>query len=250
MTRQRSDPFGCPNKARSRELIWSCLAQFKPPQAASTLILTGPKRYELDLLLQKRFDQNRIYLVEENVATFANFIRQCRDRPTPPRVNMLRMKLSQAAAVLLERGITIDLAHLDFCTTCVRKETIAEIQAFVRSGVMADPGVLAVSVLRGREPDLEDLSDSGEFFSVKTMTTSLSAQDRGRVRKIYEAIGLDVELVQFGQYYNTRTRNPMQWIICKITASSARPKIIGKESDGVYASITRRWTVHQEKTTR
>lgn len=215
------DKFADENKQRARETIWRVLAHSKHPPLAVALMLPGSERFEIETALARGFKLEQLYLVERSAAVLANLTRRSRDRPLPPKANILRMPLSQAAEILLKRKVRIDVAHLDFCSHCEAEDMIEETRAFVQSGVMADRSLLAVTILAGREHAIDTIKGGGIGFTVEYYDEQgraiadafgrLSLGDRGRLRRVWEAVGTRITIRQIGRYHNKRTNNPMLW---------------------------------------
>lgn len=253
------NPYSCPNKQHARETIWQTLAAFKPPPRSRALLLPGPTRYELDVVLAQRFATENIWLVEKRPAIQANFTRRARTSVVPPKDHILRMLVSDAASHLVERRIAIDVAHLDFCTNCTREEMINETKSFIRA--LADDSLLAITWLRGREHQFYELQIRGLGFGIlyadprcaaATTFSQFSSADRGRFQRVHEALrpwetsGATVTIRQVGHYQNTITHNPMFWVIYHIIKGVAsQPTPISEPRRVEYRSGTRRWSYRE-----
>ena len=227
------DLFGDREKQKSRLDIWNELSSFRSVRVANILILPGSSRHELNVLIDLGYVPSNIYLVEKNPATLANLTRRCKNLPTPPRRNIFRMYLSEAATKIAERGIRLDVAHLDFCQNVDSEKTmIDEARQFIRSRVMADHSLLAITWQRGRENEIDRLASLGITVHAVSYGSSpaaqsfqaMSIQDRGRLRKVYETFDTNVWIRKIGSYQNRVSRTHMSWAIFELQKASTQPE--------------------------
>ena len=214
------DRFGCPNKQKSRETLWKTLSRNLHPPLARILIFPGSDRYELDTVLKLGFRPENIYLVEKNPAVKATFTRRASKGVLPPPENFLRMLASDAAKVLKKRGVTLDASHLDFCSHCESGEMFSETQKFFKTGIVKNNGLVALTVLAGREQDFDAIKGNAHSFGVKGGQAERFKQfgksDQGRLYRIWKAVGMELHAVDFGRYHNTHTNSPMLWSVFKV----------------------------------
>lgn len=221
------DPFGCPNKQQSRNAIWHWMALRHPPGKANVLFFPGSSVYETETILACGYPPECLFMVEKNAAVKSNYTRRADKllRAMPPNDHFYRMLLSEAAQHLRHRDIQIHAAHLDFCTNCASEEMFFEIQALLKSGVMAQRSHVAITVLSGREHDIGSFLEMNQYLSVvnhRPMTPSpdLSQRDRGRLFRLWTTIGAELRVQHLGQYHNTRTNNSMLWAIFEVIRST------------------------------
>ena len=220
--------FHCPFKQQARQTIWKELAWFKPPSQAKVLLLPGSTRYELDVVMGRGYLPGNIFIVERNSAALANLTRRYKNEPFPPKGNILRMELSDAVNELKTRGVILHVAHLDFCQNCQRGDIQKDVHHIVDSGILAEDSLLALTLLAERENrGIEELQYGGWTFDIlhsdpecaaAITYKSLSMNDRGRIRKMWEALGLSVQISvrQFGRYRNSETYTSMLWVIFRL----------------------------------
>ena len=217
-----TDRFGSLGKQEGRVKIWRTISRSIHPPLAKVLFLPGSKHYELDTVLSFGYRPENIFLVEKNPAVKANFTRIPRQDHCPKPENFLRMLVSEAAVKLKARGVTLNAAHLDFCSHCESKETFSETQKFLRSGIMKENGLLAITVLATREREIDHLLGLTVSFGVKSQKgldrrfEQLSNQDQGRLYMLWHTVGAKLDAINFGKYYNEKTRNSMLWAIFKV----------------------------------
>lgn len=162
-------------------------------------------------------------MIEKNAAVKANYTRRSdkRQQAMPPKENHYRMLLSDAVRKLQQRGIQIHAAHLDFCTNCMSGEMFTEVQALLRSGIMAQRSHVAITVLASREHDMNDLLGLNRHYAVVNHRPTapipdLSRTDRGRLFRLWSSIGAELRVQHLGEYHNTRTNNHMLWAIFEV----------------------------------
>ena len=173
--------------------------------------MPGSKRYELDVALSRGFSPEYTYLIEKNPATLANLTRLA--GVLPPKQNRYRVLVSEAVRRMEETGIRLDCLHLDFCSHCESKEVLPEIRAVFRSDILAPNALVAITWLAAREPKSHDVFRAGLAFEILSQEPSrltqpfhtMTARDRGRHVRIYEAVGADVAILQTGRYTNSQT---------------------------------------------
>lgn len=191
----------------------------------NVLCFPGSGRYEVDEIIDHHVALSNIYLVEKNPAVKAIFTRRARTGLLPPPENFLRMWLSEAVHHLHQRRVLLDVAHLDFCQNCTSDELQSELLAFIKSRILKDGGLLAVTVLAGREHEIDEVRGTGWSFEVvdfhgrpqpHSSFRMLSLGDQGRFARLWRILGGSMILRQFGKYQNTRTNNPMLWGIFEI----------------------------------
>ena len=248
----------CPNKHKNRLDIWRELANFRHPPLARAILFPGGARHELDVVFGKGYRPENLYLVEYKPAVWANLTRRSVGKPMPPKENQLHRMLSLAGAELATRGVRLDVAHLDFCSNVEGHRLLtSELLKFLKAGVMAPESLLAVSWLRGREHNVEDIEADGYTFGLSNGRTSeagqlflrMTAVDRGRVRPIhrsvYEALGVEIGVLRFGAYQNTKTRNPMLWAIFHLVQKKIEPS----SAPTPMRSLSRQWIPEQLRQT-
>lgn len=221
-----TDPFGCPNKEQSRRQLWHWMAQHHTASTTNVLFFPGGTSYELEAILSQGFQPGHLFLIEKNAAVKANYSRRMAHRAIqqPPPENFYRMLLSEAAVKLKQRRIHIQAAHLDFCTNCMAGEMFHEIRALLQSGVMSPRSHLAITLLAGREHDIDDLRGLNQSFIAVdhgpwtgSSQPGLTTNDRGRLFRLWNSIGAELRVQHLGRYHNTRTNNPMLWVIFEIS---------------------------------
>ena len=245
----------CPNKHAARLQIWAELTRFRHPPLTRVLLMPGGGRYELDTVFARGYRPEAVFLVEYKAAVWANLTRRSVDKTMPPKGNQLHMMLSEAGAEIVRQGLHLDVAHLDFCSNVEGHRLLTnELLKFLKSGVMAAESLIAVSWLRGREHNLQDIESDGHTLGLAGGRQSdagqgfvrMSAADRGRVYPIhkafYEALGSEIGVVKFGAYQNTRTRNPMLWAVFHLK-HQPKPETIST----AMRSLTKAWVPPQER---
>lgn len=248
----------CPNKHTARLQIWAELTRFRHPPLTRVLLMPGATRYELDLVFAKGYKfESSVFLVEYNPAVWANLTRRSVGKSMPPKENQLHMLLSEAGIELVRRGIHLDVVHLDFCSNVEGHRLMTtELLKFLKSGVMAAESLIAISWLKGREHYLRDIEADGHTIGLSGGHQSdagqgflrMSVADRGRVypvhKAFYEALGVEIGVVKFGSYQNTRTRNPMLWAIFHLK-QQPKPEAVTT----AMRSLTKTWIPPQERAT-
>lgn len=218
-----ADRFDDTNKQACREQIWRIIARETHPPLARVLHFPGTARHELDVMLSRGFRPENIFMVEKNPAVKAIFTRRARDRILPPPSNFYRMLLSEASEKLSQRGICLDAAHLDFCANCTSNEMFSEIKQFYQSGICKENALVAITILTGREHDIDFIRGTGIANKVTdqdstrvTRFNQFSTAERGRIYRIWQTLGVKMTLMEFGKYLNMRTHNPMIWTVFRI----------------------------------
>jgi len=207
--------YNDPDKRKACETIWDVLATRVADGPA--LMLPGPLPHEFNTALRHGYKPENLYLVEDGSCfkrtstpiKTAAAIKSLFTRRFPKGYPLQWQKghLSDVCKALVDRGVQLAAAHLDFCKPLGFLNTnspAVELEKFIKSGVMLD-GLLATTVLAGREQDGTD-NDEVRF---RRMERAISVRlDFGVPRT--------AELIKRGKYWNKDTKNPMIWGIFEI----------------------------------
>jgi len=208
-----------PDKRDACERIWDVLATRVADGPA--LIFPGPLPHEFNTLIRHGYKPENIFLVEDGSCfkppstpeKTAGAIKALFTRRFPKGYPLLWQKghLSDVCKALVELGVSLAAAHLDFCKPLGflnSNSPAVEIEKFIKSCVMVD-GLLAITVLAAREQDGTD-------------------NDEVRYRRMKRAVGIRLnfgvprtaELILHGRYGNKGSNNPMIWGIFRIARKS------------------------------
>jgi len=211
--------YADPDKRLACEEIWEVLASRVADGPA--LILPGPLPHEFNTVVRHGYNPKDIFLVEDGssfkppstpertAAAIKALFTRCFPKGHP--LQWQRGHLSDVCKALVELGVSLAAAHLDFCKPLGflnSNSPAVEIEKFIKSCVMVD-GLLAITVLAAREQDGTD-------------------NDEVRYRRMKRAVGIRLnfgvprtaELILHGRYGNKGSNNPMIWGIFRIARKS------------------------------
>jgi hypothetical protein len=145
--RAPADGYDFQAKRVYRKQIWNMFRYFCAPRVSDawSLLMPSSEGDEVDVAIAKGFRQDRMVIVDDNVAIVASL----KGRKFP-RVTARGGRVGTVAGRLAREGMRLHVANLDF--TGHIGGIVDELKAFAESGVLAPVSCVAVTMLKGREP--------------------------------------------------------------------------------------------------
>jgi len=128
-----------------RRELWGYIAQLVDLDWGRVAILPAKNGMELDVLRSFGVGDDQIHIIDKNPAIVATHRKR-----TPTLGGTYGVTLARAFEIMAARQMVIQAAHIDLCTN-LNDHMLAEISHVVSSGVLDINGVLAITILRGRE---------------------------------------------------------------------------------------------------
>ena len=192
-------------KQKARDVIHTVLAAAASPQSR-IMLLVGPKRHEVDTAVLHGWALENILCVEMSIPTMANFTREFDEAERLViKPNQYRNIASKVCKNIAKGGGRIQAMHLDFCGPIESWQPSSprfEIERVVRSGVLDDGALVAITVLNGR---VKGYDSTDERRQMLLHAVSIRAK-------------VPVVQVATGTYTNTnrKSKSPMLWSIFQI----------------------------------
>lgn len=203
-------------KRQYRRDVWAAFKRvcWVPRAEAQCLLMPSSEGKEIDVALACGFREEHLHVVDRNPAIVAHLKRRY------PKLQTYGTDLKAAGWRIADKGIRLHLANLDLCG-CVGPTHFEEICYFCQSGALANGASVAVTALRGREQNANDLRDRGSralqvVLSGEGMPPWMTDMDRGRVSEIVSAIrmafGARAWIRQAGRYMSASGQT-MLWVV-------------------------------------
>lgn len=112
--------------------------------AAHALLMPSAEGTEITVAEQHGFRQDHLHIVDRNPAIVAHLKRRF------PRVNTYGLELVRALDRMRKNGVILAIANFDLCGHI--GSTFPQLKAISAMGVLRDDAMIAVTLLRGREP--------------------------------------------------------------------------------------------------
>lgn len=205
------------NKRQYRRTIWSrfrkhCVGRLHLAQA---LLMPSLEGDEIDVALNKGFREENLHVVDRNPAIVATLKRRY------PKIQTYGVELERAVARMADRGVTLDVANLDLCGQ-VSLPLLQAVDAVAHDGAMNPGGLVAVTMLRGRESGLAGVSMAAHVRDWSTVQrnadpvlSALTLQDCWRLGKVQRALCAgdlwDAGIVATGRYKSVAGSQTMIW---------------------------------------
>lgn len=172
------------NKRQYRRAIYAAARRcFRNQMSDRTCaILPSIEGDEIEAAIRAGFHQSHIAIIDRNPAIVATLKRRY------PLVTSIGVDADRAARRVVEAIGPIDLVNLDLCGP-IGRTTYDTIDAWMSAGAIKSRGLLAITVLRGRE--------TGEPFKAAREHNLIAASDVERAR-----IPAGTDLVRTTQLYN------------------------------------------------
>ena len=180
------------NKRHYRRIVWNTFAETCPvPRAeAKALLMPSLEGDEIDIALSKGFRERNIYIVDRNPAIVAVLKRRY------PLVTAIGLPLSRIRERIPPN--TIHVANFDLCG-CVSDTLSRTLNRAAK--ILADESIVAVTTLRGREPDLTAIKELVAAHDVVYSTDNKSDGDVARI------ISVEAALTYGDRFYHTPLRH-------------------------------------------
>ena len=208
-------------KRHYRRNIWAAFRRDcpVPVHRAQALLMPTAEGDEVRVALNNGFREENLHLVDKNAAIAAHLKRRF------PKSTCYGVLVSRAAKRIARAGIELDVANLDLCGK-VTGPTYSELRQFVASGVVRDRGLVAVTLLRGRELAFNEIITDGFFHAGASCSDEA---DRGRMARLRFCIigtstpcdggtlGFDAEVVRYDRYRSTAGTQTMLWAALRLS---------------------------------
>lgn len=141
------DEYNSEQKAAYREAVWFAFAESVPDVAtAKVLFFPGRHGFEIPVALRHGFKAENLIACDENAAIIAT----AKWRKDHPEIRCYGTSLSRTIPRLVQDGIKLDAANLDFCSNLC-SGLMADIMLLLTSQPSDAGLVVAVTMLKGRE---------------------------------------------------------------------------------------------------
>lgn len=193
--RAPSGGYGFARKSDYRRKIWATfrdtLKARMPLADAQAMLMPSLEGKEIETALNAGFRERNLHVVDDNPAIVATLKRRF------PEINTYGVKAFEAFNRMSERGIRVDCANLDFCGQCSKeyfwqlmlicapaalgviareiKPGVAETELFGKYPAFNDQCLVALTMLRGREP--KDITDAWNKTGLTPANISKSTPD-------------------------------------------------------------------------
>lgn len=140
-------------KHEYRIAVWDTIVtRLQCPEMSHALILPADNGAEIPIMLRRGFRADHIHAVDQSAAMLASLKRNPGSwRNRYPEVNIYGNSLARACERMRDDGIELDVANFDLCGN-LSDPVYNEVRQAVSSGVLAQYAILALTMLKGREP--------------------------------------------------------------------------------------------------
>lgn len=139
--------YDFPAKQAYRQAVWKHFAENVPDVgSAKALFLPGRDGMEIPIALGLGFKEENLIACDENPALIATALWH----KQYPLIRCYGSSLERAVERMRVDGVAIDAANLDFCSN-LSTPVLVSIRQLLMGGIVNQPCLLAVTVLKGRE---------------------------------------------------------------------------------------------------
>jgi hypothetical protein len=215
MVRAPKAGYDFPAKSEYREQIWQTFVEHIPdPTQAQVAFFPGPEGLEIPVALKYGFKLENLHAIEAEKIEMPW-------RTEFPAVNFYPSLASKAFRQMKSRGIVLDAANLDFCSN-LSTPLLAEARAIKNTLVLSPSGVVAITLLRGRE--VAETTAALELLRDFTPDEFVDPRLYG-IAKLLFPLPKRVILHAQGMYHST---SPMGWVVVAGEKATKLEKLFGR----------------------
>ncbi len=251
MTGTRAAPeFGYDFEAKGlyRRSLWRRIAaEVMPGDTTHALLMPSSEGIEIKEAVRSGFHESNLHVVDRNPAIVANLKRRF------PEIQTYGVTASRACDRVSKRGIRLAAANFDF-TQPMGDPLQREIEALAAGAWWAATGVIAFTMLRGREAKaslsfLDNLAgvyaraalqqhwDTGSLTTQPVVQGYVGVQEHRRqslrdwgrmmwVTLLFSWQNLDLVPIKYGIYRSTAGTQTMLWTLYRFELAAQRPAMI------------------------
>jgi hypothetical protein len=200
---KRSAPKGgydTEEKQKYREAVWAALLPaWEACKIGHVLLLPSSEGVEIDYVISLGVPPERIIAIDKSAAVIAT----SKWRKKHPTVKFMATTIGECGTKLLDRGIVLAAANLDFCSNFC-EDLIEQYHQFLQTAPQFSKARVAVTVAKGRE-------STATALLLKKFAPELSAYDEPRLAALMAFDDYNHLLFAQGAYKSGSY--PMAWAV-------------------------------------